>query len=114
MTKHTKKLNTQKNIIYNNILLLCRNKVFYTKFNLNDTFQNRIHLIFIHISFLFIKIKNDSKKNIYKDFYQKLFDFTHNDLHTNNIMYKNTDAKFLFYYQLQPFSLYYQKEDYKS
>jgi len=30
--------------------------------------------------------------------YQKLFDFTHNDLHTNNIMYKNTDAKFLFYY----------------
>ena len=30
--------------------------------------------------------------------YQKLFDFTHNDLHTNNIMYKNTDAKFLFYF----------------
>jgi len=30
--------------------------------------------------------------------YQKLFDFTHNDLHTNNIMYKNTDAKFLYYF----------------
>ena len=29
--------------------------------------------------------------------YQKLFDFTHNDLHTNNIMYINTDIPFLFY-----------------
>ena len=29
--------------------------------------------------------------------YQKLFDFTHNDLHTNNIMYINTEAKFLYY-----------------
>ena len=23
--------------------------------------------------------------------YQKMFNFTHNDLHTNNIMYKETD-----------------------
>ena len=30
--------------------------------------------------------------------YQKMFDFTHNDLHTNNIMYKNTDKKFLLYH----------------
>ena len=30
--------------------------------------------------------------------YQKLFDFTHNDLHTNNIMFKKTDKKFLYYY----------------
>ena len=29
--------------------------------------------------------------------YQKMFDFTHNDLHTNNIMYINTDIPFLFY-----------------
>uniref|UniRef100_A0A6C0BRD5 Protein kinase domain-containing protein n=1 Tax=viral metagenome TaxID=1070528 RepID=A0A6C0BRD5_9ZZZZ len=29
--------------------------------------------------------------------YQKLFDFTHNDLHTSNIMYINTDVKFLYY-----------------
>ena len=26
-----------------------KNKLFYTKFDLIDTFQNRIHLIFIHI-----------------------------------------------------------------
>ena len=29
--------------------------------------------------------------------YQKAFNFTHNDLHTNNIMYKKTDKKFLIY-----------------
>ena len=29
--------------------------------------------------------------------YQKMFDFTHNDLHTNNIMYNITEKKFLYY-----------------
>ena len=29
--------------------------------------------------------------------YQKCFDFTHNDLHTNNIMYKKTEKRFLNY-----------------
>ena len=29
--------------------------------------------------------------------YQELFSFTHNDLHTNNIMYVNTDKKYLYY-----------------
>jgi hypothetical protein len=29
--------------------------------------------------------------------YQKVFSFTHNDLHTNNIMYKPTNKKFIYY-----------------
>jgi hypothetical protein len=29
--------------------------------------------------------------------YQKAFSFTHNDLHTNNIMYKTTNKKFIYY-----------------
>jgi hypothetical protein len=29
--------------------------------------------------------------------YQNLFQFTHNDLHTNNVMFVNTDAEFLYY-----------------
>ena len=29
--------------------------------------------------------------------YQEIFSFTHNDLHTNNVMYVNTDKKFLYY-----------------
>ena len=30
--------------------------------------------------------------------YQKLFDFTHNDLHTNNIMFQKTERKYIHYY----------------
>ena len=30
--------------------------------------------------------------------YQKAFHFTHNDLHTNNVMYNETDKKFIYYY----------------
>jgi hypothetical protein len=30
-------------------------------------------------------------------FYQKIFDFTHNDLHTNNIMYIHTNKQYLYY-----------------
>ena len=66
MTKYTKQTNSQSDIFYNNILLLCRNTIFYTKFDLKDTFQNRIHLIFIHISFIFIQTKRSDKNNIYK------------------------------------------------
>ena len=29
--------------------------------------------------------------------YQKAFNFTHNDLHTNNVMYNQTDKKYLYY-----------------
>ena len=29
--------------------------------------------------------------------YQDMFDFTHNDLHTNNIMFKKTDKQYLYY-----------------
>ena len=29
--------------------------------------------------------------------YQKAFNFTHNDLHTNNIMYNETDKKYIYY-----------------
>ena len=29
--------------------------------------------------------------------YQKAFSFTHNDLHTNNVMYNTTDLKFIYY-----------------
>jgi hypothetical protein len=29
--------------------------------------------------------------------YQKVFQFTHNDLHTNNVMYNHTDKKYLYY-----------------
>ena len=69
--------------LYNKILLLSRNKLLYTNFKLNDTFQNRINLIFFHTSFLFIKIKDKKDDNIYKDFYQKMFDFVFKKIEEN-------------------------------
>ena len=42
--------------------------------HLNDTFQNRINLIFLHISFIFIKSKQNNKNMNYQIFSQKIFD----------------------------------------
>ena len=101
MSKNSIKINTQEDILYNNILSLSRNKLFFTKFGLADTFQNRIYLIFIHISFLFIKIKQNNQKEIYKIFYQKLFDliFKNIELNMREIGYgdivTNKNMKFL-------------------
>ena len=75
MFKYFKKTNTREKNLYNKILSLSRNKLFYTKFDLLDTFQNRINLIFLHISFIFIRIKLKEKELSYKKFYQKMFDF---------------------------------------
>ena len=83
MVKQIKISNSQKDIMYNNILLLSRNTIFYTKFDLIDTFQNRIHLIFIHISFIFIRIKQNDKNKIYKIFYQEIFDLIFNKIELN-------------------------------
>ena len=83
MTKNLKQTKTKANILYNNILLLSRNKLFYTKYDLIDTFQNRIHLIFMHISFIFIKIKKNNKNQIYKIFCQKIFDLIFNKIELN-------------------------------
>ena len=73
MSKYIKQEKMCEYVLYNKILLLSRNRLFYTKFNLIDTFQNRIHLIFIHISFLFIKIKQNSKNAKFGNINQKMF-----------------------------------------
>jgi len=74
MNINTKQNNTKESNLYNNILLLSRKKIFYTKFHLIDSFQNRIHLIFILFSFIFIKGKSNNKKNNQNPFFQRLFD----------------------------------------
>ena len=83
MLKKFTQNNTKENILYNNILLLSRNKLFYTKFNLSDTFQNRINLIFIHISFIFIKIKQDRENKKYQLFYQNMFNLIFSKIESN-------------------------------
>ena len=74
MIKNLKQTNTKETILYNKILSLSRNKLFYTKFDLNDTFENRIHLIFLHVSFLFIKIKKSKQNKTSVKFNRGLFD----------------------------------------
>ena len=83
MFKKSKTTTMQENLLYNNILSLSRNKLFFTKFGLSDTFQNRIYLIFLHISFLFHKVKEKEQKHTYKTFYQKMFDLIFNKIESN-------------------------------
>ena len=83
MLKNLDQNKTQESILYNNILLLSRNKLFYTKFELSDTFQNRIHLIFMHISFIFSKIKHEKEKKKYEVFYQSTFDLIFRKIEMN-------------------------------
>ena len=82
MFKFFKQNNSAEGKLYNKILSLSRNKLFYTKLGLTDTFQNRINLIFIHISFLFIKLKHNNSPS-YKKFYQKIFDLTFRNIELN-------------------------------
>ena len=74
MSKLLNKNKSKEFIIYNDILSLSRNKLFYTKFALADTFQNRIYLIFFHFSFIFIKVDQNRGGIAYVNFYQKMFD----------------------------------------
>ena len=97
----SKQTETQENKLYNKILLLARNKLFYTKLGLVDTFQNRISLIFLHVSFLFIKSKQRDNSQLYKEFFQKMFDFVFNKIELNmreigyGDMMVNKNMKFL-------------------
>jgi len=69
--------------LYNKIVFLSRNKFLYNIFYIDDTFQNRINLIFIHISFLFIKVKKNRNIEDYKEFSQKMFDFIFKKIEIN-------------------------------
>ena len=83
MSKYKKQGIYKVDTLYNKILLISRNKRFYTKFGLNDTFENRINLIFLHISFLFIKVKQRDNSNSYYKFYQRMFDYIFRKIEIN-------------------------------
>ena len=58
--------------LYNKIVFLTRESFFYKDFKLTDSFLNRIYLIFFHLSFILVVLKNkESDKNIQ----QGIFDF---------------------------------------
>ena len=65
---------THSNDLYNTLLNLSRNIFFYKKIRLEDTFESRVYLMFIHFSIMMIVSKKKGKK-----FDQKSYDnFFHN------------------------------------
>ena len=67
------------NELYNTLLTLSRNLFFYNKIDLNDTFETRIYLMFIHFSIMMIIFKKKGKKFDQKS-YDSLFINIENNL----------------------------------
>jgi cytochrome b pre-mRNA-processing protein 3 len=72
----------KKNILplYNKIVFLTRESFFYKDFKLTDSFSNRIYLIFFHLSFILVVLKN---KEIKKNNQQDIFDFFFKQIELN-------------------------------
>ena len=83
MVEFIKKINHYESQLYIKILSLSRNKLFYTKFHLKDTFQNRINLIFLHTAFLLIMLQTKDKDQFYMKFYQRIFDTIFKNIELN-------------------------------
>ena len=66
--------------LYNKIVLLTRKNFFYKDFQLSDSFSNRIYLIFFHLCFILIALKN--RKGEKKDL-QDIFDFFFKQIELN-------------------------------
>ena len=78
------KKNTHSLELYNILLTLSRNRFFYEKIHLSDTFETRIYLMFIHFS-LILKIFKRKKKKFNQNEYDYLF---------NNIEYNLRELGF--------------------
>ena len=78
------KKNSHSLELYNILLTLSRNRFFYEKIHLSDTFETRIYLMFIHFS-LILKIFKRKKKKFNQNEYDYLF---------NNIEYNLRELGF--------------------
>ena len=66
------------NTLYNTLLTLSRNILFYNKINLSDRFETRIYLMFMHFSIMMIISKNKGIK-----FDQSSYDSLFNNIEYN-------------------------------
>ena len=66
------------NELYNTLLTLSRNLFFYNKIKLNDTFESRIYLMFIHFSIMMIIFKKKGKKFDQKSYDSLFFNIENN------------------------------------
>tara|TARA_B100000242_G_C42779950_1_gene363035 strand:+ start:119 stop:610 length:492 start_codon:yes stop_codon:yes gene_type:complete len=67
-----------KNELYNTLLTLSRNLFFYNKISLNDNFETRIYLMFIHFSIMMIIFKKKGKKFNQKSYDSLFFNIENN------------------------------------
>ena len=65
--------------LYNNLLTLSRNKFFYEKIHLSDTYETRIYLMFVHFSII-LKIFKKKKIKFEQSQYDSLFHTIENNL----------------------------------
>ena len=83
MFNHLKQSKSREDKLYSKILSLSRNQLVYRELAFCDTFQNRINRIFLHISCLFIKVKQIDNSNSYYKFYQGMFDYIFRKIEIN-------------------------------
>ena len=64
--------------LYNKIVFLTRENFFYKDFKLTDSFSNRIYLIFFHLCFILITLKNKENDKKYKnENHQQIINISH-------------------------------------
>ena len=59
--------------LYNKLVELSRNIFFYKKIQLNDNFETRINLVFVHLSLILIIFKEKNKKEFPQDIFDNIF-----------------------------------------
>jgi cytochrome b pre-mRNA-processing protein 3 len=64
---------THHKSFYNKLVELSRNIFFYEKIKLNDNFETRINLIFVHLSLILIIFKENNKKKFPQDLFDNIF-----------------------------------------
>ena len=66
--------------LYNKIVFLTRENFLYKEFKLSDSFSNRVYIIFFHLCFILIALKN---KNSDKNDQQAIFDYFFKQIELN-------------------------------
>jgi hypothetical protein len=64
---------THNNFLYSKLVELSRNIFFYKKIQLNDNFETRINLVFVHLSLILIIFKEKNKKEFPQDIFDNIF-----------------------------------------
>tara|TARA_S200000501_G_C20547409_1_gene622879 strand:- start:48 stop:551 length:504 start_codon:yes stop_codon:yes gene_type:complete len=91
MIFNSKKKHT--NSLYNTLLQISRNILFYEKFKFKDTFDTRLLLIFFHFSIILNIFKYKHKKTFDQDTYDSIFNNIEYDLREQGMGDVNVNKK---------------------